>query len=307
LISYNISILGYGSEETAKFLAKKGTSSDISFYNNTYQGRLINICVPSSYPEKISSLVQAVEFGDSAIIVAPEKPDYSFGEIILLLDFLKKPGCFYQEKPYYKELLIPVLAKSWPSNYPFFDNINDARDWVFSQKSSAENESLTVIDHFFMIKGVGLVILGSLKKGLVKSHDKIILQPSNKEVQIKSIQVHDENYNEVQAPSRVGYLVKGVELEELKRGMILSPKKHPSLKEITVKFTKNPFFKKELKEGQKLTISCGEQVCDADIKSLNPLILKLDKEIALYTDKIIIFRSDLREELRIAGFGEAVI
>ena len=75
-----------------------------------------------------------------------------------------------------------------------------------------------MVDHSFSVKGVGEVILGFVKKGVVRKYDKLTLLPANKEVIVRSIQMQDEDYDEAEAGSRVGLAIKGVTVEEIKRG-----------------------------------------------------------------------------------------
>ena len=68
------------------------------------------------------------------------------------------------------------------------------------------------------MKGVGTVLLGGIKQGRIRVYDKLKILPSNKEVLIKSIQMHDDPVDESSSPSRVGLGVKGISPREIERG-----------------------------------------------------------------------------------------
>src|SRR5690606_26686658 len=101
------------------------------------------------------------------------------------------------------------------------------------------------IDHAFDVKGVGTVVLGSVKQGEIKTYDELVLSPVNKTVLIKSIQMHDDPVNISKKPSRVGLAIKGISAKEISRGdMITSPGLAKiANNEFQIKFIKNQFFK----------------------------------------------------------------
>ncbi|MCI4331599.1 MAG: hypothetical protein L3K19_07120 [Thermoplasmata archaeon] len=79
------------------------------------------------------------------------------------------------------------------------------------------------IDHAFPVKGVGAVVLGVVRQGTVRAHDRLRAYPEDREVEVRSIQVHDVEVREAGTGERVGLALKGVEAEELSRGQTLAP------------------------------------------------------------------------------------
>jgi len=77
-----------------------------------------------------------------------------------------------------------------------------------------EDKGYVYIDRAFNVKGVGAVVLG-FALTQVNVHDKLIALPMKKEVEIKSIQVLDENQEGVLPGTRIGFALKNVKLEEI--------------------------------------------------------------------------------------------
>jgi hypothetical protein len=68
----------------AKDLGKKGTTSDITFYNLKRGEATVTFVEPTRYPENLSSLFYAVSLSDRVIRVVDEL-SATFGECVLML------------------------------------------------------------------------------------------------------------------------------------------------------------------------------------------------------------------------------
>ena len=78
------------------------------------------------------------------------------------------------------------------------------------------------IDHFFPVRGIGTVVLGVVAGGQIRTHDSLQVLPLKKQVQVRSIQKHDDDAEVAFTGDRVGVALKGIEAEELDRGYVLS-------------------------------------------------------------------------------------
>ncbi len=83
------------------------------------------------------------------------------------------------------------------------------------------------IDRAFHLKGLGVVVTGTLTSGAVRAGDTLEALPrqpgSEGRVRVRSIQVHGQPRDEAQAGERTSLQVSGVPLEELERGLHLAP------------------------------------------------------------------------------------
>lgn len=80
--------------------------------------------------------------------------------------------------------------------------------------ADAEDVGVVYVDRAFNVKGVGLVVLG-FALTQVSVHDKLIALPMGKEVEVRSIQVLDEDQESVLPGTRVGLALRNVRLEEV--------------------------------------------------------------------------------------------
>ncbi len=72
------------------------------------------------------------------------------------------------------------------------------------------------------MKGIGTVVLGWVAEGFVRRHDKVKLLPGTMDTEIRSIQKHDDDFDWAATGGRVGIALKGVEVDGLERGMVLT-------------------------------------------------------------------------------------
>lgn len=107
------------------------------------------------------------------------------------------------------------------------------------------------IDRVFTLSGKGIVVTGTLLRGIIKLNDELILNPLGKKIKIREIEVHKEKREIASAVERVALLISGIEKENLKRGLILSDISLPRSKILTVKGS----LIKEIKNDTRLRIA----------------------------------------------------
>ncbi len=80
------------------------------------------------------------------------------------------------------------------------------------------------IDRAFHLRGLGVVVTGTLASGMVRPGDSLELQPpppGSERVRVRSIQVHGQARERADAGERTSLQISGVALEDLGRGMQL--------------------------------------------------------------------------------------
>ena len=75
------------------------------------------------------------------------------------------------------------------------------------------------IDRAFHLKGLGVVVTGTLVSGQIRPGDTLQLLPGEQKARIRSVQVHGSQRQEAQAGERTALQLSGVTLEELHRGL----------------------------------------------------------------------------------------
>jgi len=241
----NISVIG--SKGLAKELGKKGTSSDITLYNTSFQGKYFTFVEPEIYPEKVQTLFQSLNMSHFVILyIARDLAKNILGECIIAIDMLKKKGMIVLDEVEKGEIR-SILDQTSLKDFPIIENKTGK---IFDYLSSVEIEKVegnpkVVIDHSFLVKSVGTIALGTVLSGEVKKYDKLTLFPAKKEIMIKSIQIHDKDVEKAVFGERVGLSIKGANVDELKRGYVISDEINV-VKEVKGKINKNKFFAEDI-------------------------------------------------------------
>ncbi len=288
-----VNIASLGNPEIAAKIGKKGTVSDIELYN--YKGREgdISFIHPHRYPERIQPLLYSLNLSHGALFVV-DNIDRYFGEQVIGLDLREiKQGIFVLRHYIQPEQIAPFIKGTALENYRFTDDPIEIRERLTSiEIKKKEGETSIPVDHFFPVKGVGTVILGTVMSGEVSVHQELRIYPTDRTVQVRSIQVHDRDVNSAGVGSRVGLALKGIKPEELDRGIWLAEPgsmKTGNKFEIEPEFT--PFWKGKLSEGTVLHLSSGTQFVPG--KMLDQRTIELEKDIAYAEDdEILLIQAD---------------
>jgi selenocysteine-specific elongation factor len=78
------------------------------------------------------------------------------------------------------------------------------------------------IDRVFALPGHGTIVTGTLMQGAIAVGDRLVLQPSGREVRIRSLQVFGEKREHVDGGARVAANLPGIEVGEIARGEVLA-------------------------------------------------------------------------------------
>jgi selenocysteine-specific elongation factor len=74
------------------------------------------------------------------------------------------------------------------------------------------------VDRVFTLRGIGTVVTGTLWSGTVGEGDRLRLEPSGRDVRVRSVQVHDRAVTRADAGQRVALNLPGVERRDVRRG-----------------------------------------------------------------------------------------
>ena len=83
------------------------------------------------------------------------------------------------------------------------------------------------IQDVYSITGVGTVPVGKVETGVLKVNDKIIFEPSGVVGEVKSIEIHHQSIPEAKPGDNVGFNVRGVAKEQIKRGDVVGHPDNP--------------------------------------------------------------------------------
>jgi selenocysteine-specific translation elongation factor len=303
--SINFSLLG--DESIAKDFGKKGTATDITIYDKKESGILRTWVIPTSFPDKIQPLFQAINMGEY-VILSISKLDKFTGEQIVSLDVLgKKQGILSHTFDVDRNTLLAMIKGTILEQYKLVEPENLKKEIDQLEPISTEGKTKIVIDHCFDVKGVGTVILGKVVQGKVKQYDNLKLYPKGVDVMIKSIQMHDDTVEEAVSPARVGLAVKGVTPEDIQRGDILCLADTVLIsQEIELEYIQSKFFKDKIAQNQMFLVNVGLQIGPAQIISLEPMKLSLGKNITYEKGDICVILKPESTSIRIVGSGKII-
>ncbi|MDR0767913.1 MAG: elongation factor Tu [Methanosarcinales archaeon] len=349
----NIAIIGdekSGRTTLGSKLGKKGTDSDITLFDDDRHEQKYVYVDAKSYPKSMKSIVAALNLSDMAILcVTPNGLTPIVGECIVALDLLqfkrgvivitKSDTSYPMEISAFKEYLQQITAGTVLENWEIvslntnkdapnaFEGIDELKEQIrklgieidAEQRTKDDLPPRVVIDHFFNVTGIGIVILGKVLQGTIHTHDKIGLFPVDKKVDIRSIQTHDIDVKKTGAGSRVGVSLKGLLERELERGFLLSNSELVAT-EFEMECTLSKFAKGGIKLDDVLHLFVGLQSDPVRVKKITvdgaekemlgageTGILKLEggKKIAYSKEDLFLFAS-LSENQRFTATGKVV-
>lgn len=305
--SKNIGIFHDTSAEVLSLLGKKGTESDIIFSNRKEGDTLYAFLEPRN--DKLSAKSQIMQTADIPVIVIDEITP-SLGETILMLDALKKKNGIiivsdYVDRGMFERISKDTVVSAYKETKKDFSEIMGAING-FDIKRNNDDKTVIEVDHFFNVKGLGTVILGFVKQGTAKKYSKLKMLPQDKEVTVRSIQMHDKDFDEAGAGCRVGLAIKGADADEFTRGTLLCEEGSAEVKtEFDIEFSKNKFYSDEITTGKKFHISLGMQFFLVTVKELNEnnITLEAEKKSAISHKKRALLIDLNVPKLHLAGFG----
>ena len=311
----NLTVAVLAPQDYAKDLGKKGTTSDITFYNMKKGDATVTLIEPSRYPEKISSLFYAISLADRIVLVVDEI-NAAFGESVLMLQCAGKSTGYLVLKNYISlDQIAPLIKGTILEHYEVMDEdmvglrekiLNIAVQITAHHKAKATGGNGAVpIDHHFNVKGVGVVVLGCVAQGVIKKHDTLKVLPTEKTAQIRSIQKHDDDADYAETGDRVGLALKNLDLEELDRGYVLT--NDPTIKfstTISGKAQLVKFWQSPLKEGMVIYAGHWMQFLPARLEKVSFENDWRMPEITLSLEKALIYPPGARVVLHYLEGGK---
>ncbi len=112
--------------------------------------------------------------------------------------------------------VVAVSARTGGGIAELRDAIGRAVDGT--EKARSDGPARLYVDRSFTLRGIGTVATGTLWSGTIGAGDELVVQPSGKEVRVRSVQVHDRDVERAPAGQRVAVGLPGVERSGAIRG-----------------------------------------------------------------------------------------
>lgn len=309
-----VGIFGDKDNALLKKLGNKGTINDLEFRNTAIGDYVLTYCAPKS--EKAVSLLQATALVDVPVIVF-DVPTPELGEAVLALDARKYPvGILCVSESFGRDKALSIVENTSLSAYHVIPYDADAlkelvtSDDFYATIPQPQGPPKIPIDNYFMVKSVGTVVLGMVKRGEVGVYTKMLVYPDKTEVLVKSMQSQDKDVRKAVTLQRIGLSLKGVRPEDLKRGNVIAEKDSLSVSSvITLDLERNSVIKDDIKEGDSFFVSVGLQCPVGRVSAMQGSLVTLDLEraIAIEGGERVLLAVTTPKPPRIVGGGPLVL
>jgi selenocysteine-specific translation elongation factor len=279
----NLNIAVLGSPEYAARLGKKGTTSDITLYNVKRGDNTLTLIEPNRYPDRLSSLFYSVSLVDRAILVVDALTP-QFGETVLMLQAAgMRKGYLVLREFITTDQIKGLIKGTVVEGYRICeDNPIALREMLLDEADThnplapaiqGEREVCSVpVDHFFPVRGIGVVVLGMVVRGTLLHHDILTVLPQGLSVHVRSIQKHDDDVTWAGVGDRVGLALKNITLEDLHRGDVLTNDTSlSSTSALSAKATLFPYWQQPIMAGMVVHIGHWMQFVPARVLSAEPV------------------------------------
>jgi len=313
----NITVAVLGTLGYAGNLAKKGTSTDITLYDVKKGEATVTFIEPTRYPERLAPLFYACALAKKAIVVVDEL-SATLGEQLVMLQCSDIVSGYFVLRNYIpKEKIEPLIKGTSIEKFEFIsDDANQLREKLLAEAATVKpTEGLAPIgtvpvDHAFNVKGVGVVVLGIVVNGKVEKHATLKALPGAKSAQVRSIQKHDDEFDDATEGDRVGFALKNVEVEDMDRGTVLT--NDPAVKtsnKLEAQAALVKYWQMPIKEGMVMHVGHWTQFITAKVEAAEDASDPKKPKLTLSLDKPIVYRPNDKAvlmylegaKLRIAG------
>src|SRR5512136_2519241 len=122
----NLNVAVLGAQDYSKDLGKKGTTSDLTFYNLKKGENTVTLIEPTRYPERLAPLFYAVSLAKKAIIIV-DQINPAFGETVIMLDCIgPKSGLVILRNYISREQIAPLIKGTVVDDYEFVEDDKNA-------------------------------------------------------------------------------------------------------------------------------------------------------------------------------------
>jgi len=244
---------------------ERGLTIDVAHKRFNTQKYYFTIIDAPGHRDFVKNMITGTSQADAAVIVvsAIEGPQAQTKEHIFLsrtlgvkqiiIDVNKMDAVGYQQSKYeetktavsallktigYKVDEIPFIPCSGykgdniakkSENTPWYKGptLVEALDMLKEPSKSTEKALRLPVQDVYTITGVGTVPVGRVETGVLRPETKIIFMPANKVGEVKSIEMHHEMLQQAVPGDNVGFNVRGLAKNDIKRGDVAGPVDNP--------------------------------------------------------------------------------
>ncbi|MCX6694948.1 MAG: translation elongation factor EF-1 subunit alpha [Candidatus Altiarchaeota archaeon] len=244
---------------------ERGVTIDIAHKKFQTQKNYVTIIDAPGHRDFVKNMITGTSQADAAVLVVdvqngvqPQTKEHAFlaktlGIKQLIIAINKMDAVNYDEARYKKAKEdISNLLKSIGykvEEIPFIpmsaykgDNVKEKSNntqWYKGNTLLAEIDNLKApekpvdkplripVQDVYTITGVGTVPVGRVETGVIKPGDKIIFMPANVKGEVKTVEMHHEQLPKGEPGDNIGFNVRGVEKNAVRRGDVVGPENNP--------------------------------------------------------------------------------
>ncbi|PIN99810.1 translation elongation factor EF-1 subunit alpha [archaeon CG10_big_fil_rev_8_21_14_0_10_43_11] len=120
-----------------------------------------------------------------------------------------------------------IIAKGDKLTWYSGPTLKEAFDNFVIPEAPVELPLRLPIQDVYSIKGIGTVPVGKVETGVFKKGQKIVFMPSGAQGEVKSIEMHHEEIEKAEPGDNVGFNVRGVAKEDIRRGDVVGTPDQP--------------------------------------------------------------------------------
>lgn len=283
----SLTVFAYNADEDIREIAKKNSETDMTLYSRKNGDLITTFLSPTKYPDKVSALTDSLYPADLAIIHVAQI-DRSLGEVLLGISLSAiRHTLIRTDAAVDRAFLERILKEAHLESYEFTDlsGLPLAEKIESFYAPASTGKTMILVDQFFKVKSVGIVILGFVISGTARKHQELTASYSDRKVQVKSIQMQDIEVDEAPAGSRVGLALKNIDIDELDRGVVLTDSEISYFTESEGEILLHPSVKREFPASFEVFVSdCMRYQRGTFSKGK----LTLDRKIAKIKEKYVL-------------------
>lgn len=105
--------------------------------------------------------------------------------------------------------------------------LSDAIDMLKVPEKPTKLPLRLPVQDVYSITGIGTVPVGRVETGIMKVGDTVIFEPSGVSGEVKTIEMHHETYEKAEPGDNVGFNVRGIGKDDIRRGDVVGHTKNP--------------------------------------------------------------------------------
>lgn len=244
---------------------ERGVTIDVNYKKLVTQHRDITVIDAPGHRDFIKNMIKGTSQADVAVLVVaapegvqPQTKEHAFIATVMgikkiIVGVNKMDSVNYDEKKYkevaeagkkllmgtgFKEdAIITMPLSAWmgdnlatkSTNMPWYTGktLLETLDAIDPPALPTDKPLRLPIEDVYNIKGIGLVPVGRVEAGIMRPNDKVVVMPSNKPAEIKTIESHHTQMPEAKPGDNIGFSVRGWIKEDLSKGDVVGPANAP--------------------------------------------------------------------------------